>query len=293
MRKRILLQTTITGTDNDWTIARFSMLTRLLRQQRDAAGRPAFEVLARDRAAGIGADSVLAQLDRSAIDVLWLLAVDTGNGLHPQECQAIQRFHQRGGGLLVSRDHMDLGSSVCGLAGIGLAHHFHTVNPESDLQRRVDDDRETANIHWPNYHSGKNGDYQTLQVCLPVHPLLADPDSPTGAIRYFPAHPHEGAISAPSLPGARVIATGTSKVSGNEFNLAVAIEAQPGQGRVIAQSTFHHFADYNWDSSSGCPGFVSEAPGDGMQRNPAALADIQRYVVNAAHWLAEQPFPKE
>jgi hypothetical protein len=290
MSKRILLQTTVAKTDNDWTVDRFSMLTSLLRRQRDADGQPAFEVIARDREAETGPDNLLAQLDISDVDVLWLLAVDTGNGLHPQECQAIDRFHQRGGGLMVARDHMNLGSSVCALAGIGAAHHFHAVNPETDPLRRVNDDRATSYIHWPNYHSGRNGDYQALQVCHPVQPLLADPNSPTGAIRYMPAHPHEGAVSAASLPGARVIATGRSQVSGREFNLAVAIEAHQTQGRAIAQSTFHHFADYNWDSRHGCPGFVSEAPGDGMRRNPAALADIQRYVVNAAHWLADQPF---
>jgi hypothetical protein len=115
--------------------------------------------------------------------------------------------------------------------------------------------------------------------------VLADPSSATGAIRFFPAHPHEGAISAPPDQRAQVIAIGRSKASGEEFNLAVAFEGHEGQGRALAQSTFHHFADYNWDARTGCPGFVSEAPGDTMTVNPAALADIHRYIVNAAHWL--------
>ena len=187
---------------------------------------------------------------------------------------------------MVARDHMDLGSSVCGLSGIGQAHHFHTRNQENDLSRRVNDDIATSYIRWPNYHSGRNGDYQQLRVCEPAHPVLLDPGAPAGVIGFFPAHPHEGAISAPPDQPARVIACGRSKVSGEEFNLAVAFERHQGQGRAIAQSTFHHFADYNWDARSGCPGFVSEAPGDGMSTNPAALADIQRYVINAAHWLA-------
>lgn len=68
--------------------------------------------------------------------------------------------------------------------------------------------------------------------------------------------------------------------------LAGAIERHAGLGGAIAQSTFHHFADYNWDPRTGCPGFVSEPPGSGMVTNPAALADIQRYVLNAAYWPA-------
>lgn len=284
--RTILVQTTIPTTRGDWAIARFDMMVRLLAGQRDAQGQPAFNVIARDRDAGGGPDSVLSRLDESGIDVLWLLAVDTGAGLHAEECEAIERFRRKGGGLLVARDHMDLGSSVCGLGAVGAAHHFHTRNREADVNRHVNDDTATAYIHWPNYHSGRNGDYQELTVAGPVHPVLADPASPTGAIRFFPAHPHEGAVSAPQDEAARVIATGRSLVSGARFNLAVAFERSELRGRAIAQSSFHHFCDYNWDTAAGCPSFVSEAHGDGMAANPAALRDIQRYVVNAAHWLA-------
>jgi hypothetical protein len=84
---------------------------------------------------------------------------------------------------------------------------------------------------------------------------------------------------------ARVIATGSSKVTGHTFNIAVAFTEGPKLGRAIAQSTFHHFADYNWDISSGCPSFVSETPGDGLIKNLQAAADTQRYAINVAKWL--------
>jgi hypothetical protein len=283
--RKILIQTTIEPAAEDWAIHRFSQLVQLLRDQRDGGGAPLYEVVARDRAVRGQPDPVLSTIDRSDFDALWLLAVDVGDGLDPLECQAINRFRQRDGGLLVARDHMDLGSSVCGLDGVGVANHFHTRNPETDLRRRVNDDTGTPSIQWPNYHSGCNGDYQPVAICPPLHPVLADPASPTGAIRYFPAHPHEGAISAPSGQGARVIAQGRSLVSGEMFNLAVAFEREDGHGRAMVESTFHHFADYNWDLRLGCPGFVSEAPGDGFHRNPAALAEFQRYVTNVAAWL--------
>lgn len=284
--RTILIQTTIPSSHDDWAIARFSLLVNLLAGLRDGHGQAVFKVLARDREIGDRSDSLLSTLDVSDVDVLWLLAVDTGGGLHAEECAAIERFRQRGGGLLVARDHMDLGSSVCALPGIGAAHHFHTRNQEADTRRQVNDDTGTPYIQWPNYHSGRNGDYQELTVQGAVHPVLADPHSGTGAIRFFPAHPHEGAISAPPDQAARVIACGQSQASGAQFNLVVAFERSQGRGRAIAQSTFHHFADYNWDTGAGCPSFVSEAPGDGMAANPAALQDIQRYVINAAHWLA-------
>lgn len=54
----------------------------------------------------------------------------------------------------------------------------------------------------------------------------------------------------------------------------------------FAERTFHHFADYNWDPQSGCPSFVSEAPGDGLKQVPDALNDTHRYVINIAKWLS-------
>jgi hypothetical protein len=283
---RILLQTTIPATEDDWSIARFSLLTRLLRDQRDSTGAPVYDVTARDRDPPGTPDSVLAKLDRSDFSQLWLFAVDMGNGLTQQDCEAISRFRRAGGGLLVTRDHMDLGSSVCSLGGVGKAHYFHTRNQDPDLARRANDDPYTTSISWPNFHSGANGDFQTIQVAGPVHTVLADPDSPTGAIRFLPSHPHEGGVGAPGDEAARVIATGTSQVTGRGFNISVAFEPGPGGGPAIAESTFHHFADYNWDTRLGAPSFVSEAPGDAILRTPTAMADTHRYVTNIARWLS-------
>ena len=85
----------------------------------------------------------------------------------------------------------------------------------------------------------------------------------------------------------RVVAMGKSLVSGRQFNLMVAFEGEnKGMGRAIAESTFHHFCDYNWDVTMGCPSFVEEKPGDTMQTNPQALNDLKAYLRNLALWLA-------
>lgn len=287
---RILLQTTIPTRVNDWSIDRFSRLAEFLRAQYSENGQALFEVTARDRGPVGAPDPVLARLDSSDYDELWLFAVDTGDGLTPEDCDAISYFRRQGRGLLVTRDHMDLGSSICALGGVGAAHFFHTKNLDPDESRRRIDDPFSTHISWPNYHSGANGDYQTIEVVGPVHPTLTDPTSPTGAIRYLPSHPHEGAVAAPpGDPSARVIAAGRSKVTGHRFNIAVAFAPTKSAGPAIAQSTFHHFADYNWDTASGSPTFVDEPPGQGMMRNPDALADTHRYVRNTAQWLGKQP----
>jgi hypothetical protein len=288
MPKKILLQTTIPTTADVWDIARFRLLAEFLDGQRDAGGLKLFDVTARDRDAASGADSLLSRIDESDFDQMWLFAVDTGTGLSPEDCAAIGRFRRRGGGLVVTRDHMDLGSSVCSLGGVGLAHHFHTKNPEDDPRRRRIDDTFTAAISWPNYHSGANGDYQEITPSGALHPVLRDPNRPGQALRFLPSHPHEGAVSAPD-PSARVIATGKSKITGVDFNIAVAFEPDADNGPAIAQSTFHHFVDYNWDLGSGAPSFVSEPPGRSMTENPEAMQSTKAYMRNLALWLAGFP----
>jgi hypothetical protein len=274
----ILLQTTIEPIENDWHIGRFSMLRDYLSSLKAADGRPQFNVTARDRDQVGAPDPVLSTLDRSPFDELWLFAVDTGNGLDDADRAGILRFRARGGGLMVTRDHMDLGCSICKLGAVGAAHIFHSHNAVDPLP--PPDDRETSYITWPNFHSGANGDFQQVEAALPVHPVMRD-------VKYLPAHPHEGAVAAPaSDPHARVIATGRSRVSGQQFNIAVAFERSTSEGPAIAQSTFHHFADYNWDSRAGSPDFVTEKPNLNLVNTPDAMASVQRYVRNVASWLA-------
>jgi hypothetical protein len=281
----VLLQTTIEHQENDWHIGRFSMLRQYLASLIASDGLPLFQVTARDRGPVSAPDPVLRALDRSTYDELWLFAVDTGDGLHEADRAGILRFRARGGGLLVTRDHMDLGCSVCGLGSIGAAHRFHSHNiagPAPDP-----DDRDTPAILWPNFHSGANGDFQQVQAELPLHPVMRDDESETGAVRYLPAHPHEGAVVAPeSDPLARVIATGRSLATGTRFNIAVAFEPSGAEGAAIAQSTFHHFADYNWDPRRGSPDFVTETPVFNLPNTPRAMASVRCYVRNVALWLA-------
>ena len=278
----ILLQTTIPNVEDDWNIDRFSLL-------RDHLASPGdYKVTTRNREPNAaGDDKLLSVLDTTDVDELWLFAVDTGDGLSRADCEGITRFHQRGGGILATRDHEDLGSSLCTLGGVGRAHFFHTQHQEPDESRRARDDQANTMISWPNYHSGANGDYQKVTAVDPVHELM-------GGIEYFPAHPHEGSVGVPEDEDrARVIATGVSQATGREFNLVVAFECRDDRhgnrlGRAVAESSFHHFVDYNWDTSKGGPTFLYEAPGDEIHRHPERLSDIKNYVTNLARWLAPQ-----
>jgi hypothetical protein len=289
----ILLQTTIPSTEDDWDINRFSLLRDHLSSITDDAGQAVFKVTARDRETnGDGNDLVLAGLDETHFDELWLFAVDSGDGLSVADCQGVTRFRQRGGGLLTTRDHQDLGSSLCTLGGVGRAHFFHTKHPDPDDRRHVRDDQDNKAISWPNYHSGSNGNYQKINAIVPIHEVILNPNNASGFIEYFPAHPHEGAVGVPEGEDhANVIATGTSQATGRPFNLIVAFEHNRDKhgnmlGRAIAQSSFHHLVDYNWDTSMGCPSFLEEPPGNQIELAPERLDDVKTYVANVARWLA-------
>ncbi len=276
---KILLQTTIQANHDDWEVARFSLLADELR----AAGH---EVTAHDRANRGGDDPVLSRLDELDYDQLWLMAVDVGDGLSAADIDAIMRFRENGGGVLTARDHENLGSCLCELGSVGLANQFHDKNIDPDAMR---DDQDTPTISWPNFHSGANGDYQPVLATEPVHELLRTARSDSGRIEWFPAHPHEGSVSADG-PFATALAQGRSTVTGRRFNLAVVLDGELApngrpMGRAVAESTFHHFADYNWDLDCGAPSFVSEPPGTEIKADPSRLEIFKDYVRNVATWL--------
>jgi hypothetical protein len=109
---RILLQTTIPPSDDNWHAGRFSMVADELR----VAGHA---VTARDRTRGFRPDPILSRLDTLEFDELWLMAVDEGDGLAKEDAKGILRFRALGGGVLTARDHENLGCCLCSLGPSG------------------------------------------------------------------------------------------------------------------------------------------------------------------------------
>jgi hypothetical protein len=278
---KILLQSSIEWDADDWHIGRFSILADELRRWA--------RVVARNREPDAsGVDPALAGVDGSDFDEVWILGVDGGTALCPAESESLNRFHRHGGGLLTARDHANMGLWLRALEGVGSANFFHESTCwEPDPGRRSSDDQGTPSIVWPNYHSGRNGDVQPVTAVEPIHPLLRNPDAPSRRVERFPAHPHEGAVCPPAgNPSARSVARGRSLSTGREFDLVVAFDrAAQTRGRAVAHSSFHHFADYNWDTSKGAPSFVTEPEGDAIRRDPHALDDIRTYIKNCVEWL--------
>lgn len=286
---RILLQSTIRYAEDDWHIGRFSLLRDHIAGLRVADGSALAEVTARDREPGTnGEDPVLAAIDRSDFDQVWLFGVDIGGstGVTAEECRALTAFRKAGGAIFSVRDHQNLGSSLCNLGGIGEAHYFHSIQPDPDPDRNRRDDTQTPSIDYPNYHSGSNGDVQRVELLDPQHPVVRTAD---GTLRTLPAHPHEGGVGVP--PGnahARAVVRGTSQATGRPFTIAVAFERDGSDGRGWAESTFHHFCDYNWNVAMGCPSFVEEPPSDAIANDPSLLDDTRGYVTNLVRWLGRR-----
>ncbi|MEM9380733.1 MAG: hypothetical protein AAGB93_12345 [Planctomycetota bacterium] len=280
---RILLQTTITHDADDWHVGRFSRLADHLASRVGDDGAPRFSVAARDREPGAdGVDPVLVGASLDSFDQIWVFGVDAGHGagLAPEEVAGLRRFHEAGGALMLTRDHQDMGCALTGIPGVGAAHCWNSVEPEEDPERRVRDD-ENPSIEWPNYHSGRNGAFQTIERLAGDHPLLE-------GVARLPAHPHEGALRVPE--GGVAIACGSSRLSGRDFLLAVAFDHAatadaPGR-RAVAQSTFHHFADYNIDVADGAPSFVTDPEAPVEDRDLEAARESLRYWENLASWLA-------
>lgn len=122
---KILLQTTIIDIPDDWNVGRFSLLADELR-------RGGHEVTTRNRDVA-EVDSTLSTLDTLGYDQLWLMAVDTGDGLSPEEVAGTMRFRGRGGGILTARDHEDLGSCLLCLGSIGRLNH-RPLSPRGSLR---------------------------------------------------------------------------------------------------------------------------------------------------------------
>jgi hypothetical protein len=81
------------------------------------------------------------------------------------------------------------------------------------------------------------------------------------------------------IPNA-ILPQGRSTASGRHFNLAVVLDGEltpdgRPMGGAVAESTFHHFADYNWDLDCGAPSFVTARPGTEIKNDPSRLGGFQ------------------
>src|SRR5580704_15702111 len=159
--ERLLLKTTIGPVEDDWHVGRFSRLAEHLASLRGPGAEPLYQVTAHDRIENAAGDDVdLAAFAAGDFDQLWLFAVDVTGALTETDAANIEAAQKAGRGVLLTRDHQDLGACLTKLGDVGQAQHFQTENPDPDPARRRRDDPDNLSIDWPNYDSGANGDVQ-------------------------------------------------------------------------------------------------------------------------------------
>ena len=209
------------------------------------------------------------------------MAVDIGHGLSPGDAAGIMRFRERGGGVLTARDHQDLGS--CLLRSVRSASST-TSTTRTPSRRAVVTTRTTRTSRGRTTTRARTATTSRSSPTSRRTSCCGPTGTASGRIEWFPAHPHEGAVSAPpEYAFAQVVGRGRSTVSGRTFNLAVALDGETTAdggpaGRAVACSTFHHFADMNWDIDAGAPSFVTDVAERRDEARPSRLDVFKDYV---------------
>jgi hypothetical protein len=151
-------------------------------------------VVARDRAGRCGPDPILSGLDRSDFDALWLFGVDVGDGLDQRDCAGIARFWRRGGGLLLTRDNLDLSRSLYRLGGVGMAHCGADEVDGASLGCECIDDGAPVTAGVPLRAPSETG-FREIEPIAPVHATLRQSVVEGSVLRYLPAGGDEAELA--------------------------------------------------------------------------------------------------
>ena len=209
---RILLQTTIVDIADDWNVGRFSLLAEELR-------RAGHDVTARNRDTS-EVDPTLSRSTRSTTTCSgsW---PSTPAAASPRRRGGDPPVPRRGGGVVTARDHHDLGSCLPSLGSIGRVNHFHTENPEPNARattRTTPASRGPTTTRAPTATTSGCSSTNRCTSCCARR-------TASGHIEWFPAHPHEGAVSA-TTSVRHVVGRGRSIVTRRYFNLAVCLDGE-------------------------------------------------------------------
>lgn len=243
----------------------------------------------------------LDQINLDSFDELWLFGFASGDLLTPGERAAVNTFMDKGGGVLHTGDHASLGQGIAGsLKRAGLMRQYPApeaapgvwnntlrsgANAIYEFIDQSDDVPQDIRLKW--YSDWRFTVGNALRRRYP-HPVLCGSDGP---IYIFPDHQHEGVAVAPVpsppdwpskngyTPRAEVIAWGRIEAPdadiGREFGLVSVYDGHGVDvGRIVADSTWHHWFDINLDGFTATP--------LGLTR----LKTIERYFLNVAAWLA-------
>ncbi|TWP44378.1 hypothetical protein FKR81_41385 [Lentzea tibetensis] len=231
------------------------------------------------------------------------------NELTDPEVAALRTWMDAGGGVLITGDHSnprqpDEDPSLPDYMNLGRAIG-HRIPRAGEL--RVWNDRPDSSIE--HSHNTHTPDPWGSDINNPI-PNDLDPypqelilrrwggrphalfSGRRGPITVFPDHMHEGQLVIPASypenvwpvgrkgqPKPEIIARGTDKRNGEVYGVSTAYDgAAAGVGRIVADSTWHHYFDINlW----------------GFEEDGEVLGKLTEYYLNLVLWLTPKPVRQE
>lgn len=259
-------------------------------------------------------------------DQVWLFGIDSFVNISPAESTVIENYMNGGGGLFATGDHGALGGAMgANITRVKDMRHWTNTpagatNDTNEVsmtgRRRNDTNRpgagQTTSLFFDNQSDNipQTIAVRTFGTGLP-HPLLSIKKSlrPSGIIDIMPDHPHEGeckmetsfTVGAVTIP-TQIIATsfvlGGSTVS-NGFGKAQtdphcfpSISVWDGRpaaaGRIVIDSTWHHFVNINLNGVDSDFFNPNDIPGQQSGLTPSDLRVVKQYYMNIATWMSRR-----
>lgn len=250
-------------------------------------------------------------------DQVWLFGIEPSSPISVAEVNKIEAYMNGGGGLFATGDHGLLGNSMGGqIPRVKDMRLWADTTPDNNTnevsmigKRRNDTNRPGAGQTVSNLFANQSDNIpQTIAVRtfgagLP-HPLLSISTllRPSGIIDIMPDHPHEGECTHERVFTVTNPVTGatqniSSQIIATSFVLGGSTAASKAAtdphcfpsisvfdgrvanvGRIVVDSTWHHFVNINLNGSeSGLSGL-----------SDSDFEVIQRYYMNIARWMTRR-----
>lgn len=260
-------------------------------------------------------------VDLNDFDQIWLFGFQTGGAIGAGEVGALEDFMNNGGGVFATGDHGSIGSAMCGsIPRVQDMRHwadFDGGQVSMTGARRNDTNQPEAGSTMSHYFDNQSdATPQTIAVRTfgagNPHPLLSISPAldPSGIINVMPDHPHEGEckqettfeVDGVAVP-TQVIATsfvgggsttngpGLSGKTPTEPHCFPSIAVWDGwkakAGRIVVDSTWHHFVNINLNGA-GSGSVFGDIPGLEPGLDNADWVAVRQYYMNIARWMSRR-----
>ena len=246
-------------------------------------------------------------------DQIWLFAVASSGNITSNEVTAIEKYMDDGGGLFATGDHGALGKAMCGaIKRVRDMRYWDDTDPSNSVNevsmtgRRRNDTNQPQPGQSSSFNSLDQADGIPQRIAVRTftggnpHPILSVPNSvnPSGLADIMPDHPHEGeckpeivfnhngqSISTQILAFSFVVGGNTSgsktPVDPHAFpSIAVWDGWGAKAGRIVVDSTWHHFINFNVNGAG--------TPLTGL--SDADFGVVRRYYMNIIQWMSRRRY---